>query len=204
MIQDEVPSPIDLRDMDDAREWERTAMQRPFREEFFSAFDRELSSLQNSRLKVLELGSGPGFLAHFLVSRHPDFEYTLLDFSSAMHTLARRRLQELESDRLTFIVRSFKEQGWERGLGEFDVVITNQAVHELRHKNYAVPFFKRAKSLLAAGGVILVCDHYCGEDGMKNDQLFMSLDEQREALKSAGYTIEEILVKGGRALYRAT
>ncbi len=42
------------------------------------------------------------------------------------------------------------------------------------------------------------------EAAMQNDQLYMPLDEQRSCLESAGFTVAEILVKGGRALYRAT
>jgi hypothetical protein len=39
----DVPSPIDLRLMSDALEWERTAMRkRPWRVEFFSMFAEEL------------------------------------------------------------------------------------------------------------------------------------------------------------------
>ena len=35
MTTDEVPSPLDFRQMEDAMAWERQAMDRPFRREFF-------------------------------------------------------------------------------------------------------------------------------------------------------------------------
>ena len=38
---------------------------------------------------------------------------------------------------------------------------------------------------------------------MSNDQLYMSRIEQRQALELADYSVSEILIKGGRALYRA-
>lgn len=183
--------------------WESKAMLRPFREDFFKAFADELRKINKPSLKVLEIGSGPGFLAHHLLSNIPGITLTLLDFSAAMHELARRRLHD-RLDQVTFIERSFKESGWESDLGKFDAVITNQAVHELRHKRYATALHCQVKSLLNVSGVYLVCDHYCGEDGMQNDQLYMSLDEQRVSLESAGYEIAEVLIKGGRALYRAT
>lgn len=62
MIQPDVPSPINLQDMKDAREWERTAMLRPFREDFFQVFTTETSQFRKPGINVLELGSGPGFL----------------------------------------------------------------------------------------------------------------------------------------------
>ena len=39
----DVPSPLDLRDPRDARDWERTAQDRPGRAEIFRAFARELA-----------------------------------------------------------------------------------------------------------------------------------------------------------------
>jgi len=202
MTLTDVPSPIDFRQMSDAQEWERTAMQRPFREDFFEAFANELDKINKPSIKVLELGSGPGFLAQHILSRLAKVELSLLDFSPAMHELAGRRLTNV-IDRVTFVERSFKEPGWEQGLGKLDAVITNQAVHELRHKRYSVALFQQVKSLLIPGGLFLFCDHYYGDDAMKNDQLYMSLTEQRAALQSAGYSATEILVKGGRAFYRA-
>jgi SAM-dependent methyltransferase len=198
----DIPSPIDFRIMRDAQEWESKAMLRPFRLEFFAAFANELMDFDKASIRILELGSGPGFLAHHLRLKIPEATLTLLDYSPAMHELARRRLVGSLSN-VTFVERSFKEPGWEVGLGRFDAVITNQAVHELRHKRYAGTLHSQVRGLLNDAGIYLVCDHYCGDDGMHNDQLYMSVDEQRSCLESAGFTVSAILVKGGRALYRA-
>ena len=83
------PSPIDLRLMSDALEWERTAMEkRPCRMEFFTTFAEELRQLKPPVSRVLELGSGPGFLACHLLKALPNVHMVLLDFSAAMHELA--------------------------------------------------------------------------------------------------------------------
>jgi ubiquinone/menaquinone biosynthesis C-methylase UbiE len=137
MMISDVPSPIDLRLMSDASEWEATAMgKRPWRTEFFAKFANELAAMQPTAARVLELGSGPGFLASTVLSQVSDLRMTLLDFSEAMHALARQRLGAM-IDRVEFLVRSFKDPQWFRGLDDFDAVITNQAVHEMRHKRYA-------------------------------------------------------------------
>ncbi|MES3008886.1 MAG: class I SAM-dependent methyltransferase [Pseudomonadota bacterium] len=198
----DVPTPIDFLKMQDAQEWESKAMLRPFREDFFAAFADELKKIGKPSMRILELGSGPGFLAQHLLLKMPDAVLTLLDYSPAMHELARRRLID-DLSRVTFVERSFKESGWEIGLGQFDAVITNQAVHELRHKRYAPAFHEQVKSLLNDSGIYLVCDHYFGEGAMQNNELYMSLDEQRASLKSAGYEVTDVLIKGGRLLCRA-
>ena len=203
MIQPDVPSPIDLQDMKDAKEWERTAMLRPFREEFFQAFTTEISSTRNSAISILELGSGPGFLAQYILSRIEGINFTLLDFSEAMHELAKQRLSETRGSNIHYLLRSFKNSDWTDDIGNIDIVITNQAVHELRHKRYASALFSQVHRLLKPDGALLFCDHYFGNGGLGNDQLYMSRAEQRGALELAGFQVTEILVKGGRALYKA-
>src|SRR5262245_35980559 len=85
------------------------------------------------------------------------------------------------------VLVDFKDDGWAAGLGEFDAIVTNQAVHELRHKKHAVALHRSARNLLRPRGVYLVCDHYVGTDGMSNASLYMTVDEQRTALQAAGF-----------------
>ena len=204
-MHQDVPSPIDLRSMSDASEWERTATEkRPWRAEFFEKFADELKTLRPPCRRVLELGSGPGFLASHLLDAMPDLHMVLLDFSSAMHELARRRLGPMVS-RVDFLEKSFKHADWSDGLQPFDAVVTNQAVHELRHKRYAVELHRQVRSVLGSGGSYLVCNHFYGPDGMTNDQLYMTIEEQKTALETAGFaSVREVLKKGGMVLHRAS
>lgn len=197
----DVPSPIDLRRMDDAVAWEATATaRRPCRAEFFDAFTRDLGGAS----RVLELGSGPGFLAEHLLRARPGVHLVLLDFSPAMHELARRRLGTL-LQRVTLVERDFKSVDWPAGLGYFDAVITNQAVHELRHKQHAPILHTQVRKLLKPGGRYLVCDHLAGPGWMSNTDLYMTVDEQRSALESAGIAhVREVLCKEGMVLHNAT
>ena len=176
-------------------------MKRPHRVRFFDAIAEELGAA--GARSVLELGSGPGFLALHLRTAAPHLRLTLLDFSAAMHELARERLGPL-GDEVTFVEASFREPQWTAARDAVDAVVTVQAVHELRHKRHAVALHAAVRSLLVAGGVYLVCDHYVGEDGMKNDELFMTVDEQREALRAAGFEdVELVLCEKGLVLHRA-
>jgi SAM-dependent methyltransferase len=194
-----------LRDPRDAREWERTAQDRPGRAEIFEAFGRELVALGKSDLIVLELGSGPGFLATYLLDTLATVRLTLLDFSAAMHSLARLRIGPRMMTRVDLVERNFKEPGWSRGLGSFDAVITNQAVHELRHKRYAAQLYAEVKDILRPEGSFLVSDHFFGDGGLPNDQLYMTAAEQRAALFSAGFSdVKEAATAGSLAMHRAS
>jgi ubiquinone/menaquinone biosynthesis C-methylase UbiE len=203
-LNDDVASPIDLRTTADAREWAATAMQkRPWREEFFQCFVTELRSLRLPQPLVLELGSGPGFLAYRILESVPGVQYTMLDFSPAMHELARERLGSLRGA-VRQVVRDFKCARWSAGLGSYDAIITMQAVHELRHKKHAPGLHAAVRLLLRPNGRYLVCDHYIGPDGMTNEALFMSIAEQHVALGAAGFkTITCLLEKWGLVLFSA-
>jgi SAM-dependent methyltransferase len=202
----DVPSPIDLRRAEDARQWAELAMsRRPWRAEFFAAFAAAIGPcFSGDKRRVLELGSGPGFLAEHLLRTHPDLTYVAFDFSSAMHELAVQRLGTL-AERVRFIERSFGDIAWAHDLGEFEFVVTHQAVHELRHKHRALTLHMQVRELLVPQGSYLVCDHFIGEGGMSDDQLYMSVAEQRHALLAAGFErVEQVLLKGGLVLHRAT
>ena len=41
-------------------------------------------------------------------------------------------------NRVLYVERSFREANWPTGLGHFGCIVTNQAVHELRHKRHNV------------------------------------------------------------------
>jgi len=72
--------------------------------------------------------------------------------------------------------------------------VTNQAVHELRHKSLAPRLHMQVRSILHEGGLYLVNDHFAGPDGMSNDELYMTREEQIEALRVAGFSEIQTLI----------
>ena len=201
---DDVPSPIDFRLPGDAREWAATAMtKRPWRTEFFAQIASAIEKSTIPVQRILDLGSGPGFLAEHLLNAFPAVTYVAVDFSAAMHQLAVERLGTLGA-RVRFVERSLRDPDWTHGLGLFECVVTIQAVHELRHKRHARCLHEQVRSLLVPGGQSLVCDHFAGEGGMQNNQLYMTVDEQRATLMDAGFVdVSPLLTKSGFVLHQA-
>lgn len=201
----DVPSPIDLRKMNDARDWAETAMvKRPYREEFFKTIAQELGSLNSGNLSVLELGSGPGFLALRILETLHTASYVALDFSPSMHALAKERLGAL-AGRVQFLESDFKRADWSAGLPTFDAVVSMQAVHELRHKRHAPSLYRAVRSLLQTKGAFLMCDHFIGEGGATDAGLNMTLQEHESALRAGGFaSVDELKRKGSLLLFRAS
>ena len=200
---DDIPSPIDLRNMPDAQNWANSAMvKRPWRRDFFETILLELSTLATKNQSILELGSGPGFLAARVLTAMPEVTYFALDFSAPMHTLARQRLGSLTS-RVRFWDADFKDPKWATTLPTVDAVVTVQAVHELRHKRHAPAFYAQVRSVLRSGGFLLVCDHLCGAGGMADTALFMTPEEHESALVAGGFSnIRQLRKDGGLVLFR--
>jgi SAM-dependent methyltransferase len=199
----DVPSPIDLRNMPDARRWADAAMQvRPARHNVFDRIVQELRVLRSRPRSVLELGSGPGFLAERITVNLSMLTYTALDFSPAMHALARERLGA-NAERVSFVEGDFKQPHWTSGLATFDAVVTMQAVHELRHKRHAPALYRQLATVLHPGGSFLMCDHYVGDGAMSDRALFMTMEEHEAVLRRAGFTNVHLLLQaGGLVLYR--
>jgi hypothetical protein len=120
-----------------------------------------------------------------------------------MHDLARERLGGL-APRVAFIERSFRDPDWRQGLGAFDWAVTMQAVHELRHKRHAAALHAQVRDLLRPGGGYLVCDHFAGDGGMSDAQLYMTVEEQAASLRGAGFVeVQPLLTEGGMVLHHA-
>lgn len=199
---EDVPIRVDFRDAATARTWiEDTRIKRPYRPRFFAAFCAALAT--RPKLRILELGSGPGQLAREILVHCDVHTYVALDFSPAMHEIAAEYLGELAS-RVAFVTRDFREPAWPVDLGMFDAVVTLQAAHETRHKRHLVPLLTRARTVVAPRGVLLYADHYLTPDS-KLPALAPARDDQPLALQRAGFVEVQLRYEeGNMALWCGT
>lgn len=197
MADDEdVPYGEDFHDAVAAKEWADAALRkRPCRPTIFEHFADALRSAGVAGPRVLELGSGPGFLAEHVLDACPFIaEYVLLDFSEPMLELSRQRLSR-HAARTRFVRADFKSDAWPTTTdGPFDFVCSLQAVHELRHKRHAPRLYQQIRSLLTPGGSVVICDHL-PEIAVKprHHLLYRTIDEQIQALSSAGFVAPRLL-----------
>jgi SAM-dependent methyltransferase len=196
------PIRVDFRDAATARTWiEHTRIKRPYRPRFFAAFCAALAA--RPKLRILELGSGPGQLAREILVHCDVHIYVALDFSPAMHELAAEHLGELAS-RVTFVTRDFRDPAWPHDLGLFDAIVTLQAAHEARHKRHLVPLLARARTVVGPGGVLLYADHYLTPE-TRLPALAPSRADQPLALERAGFVdVELCYEEGNMALWCGT
>jgi SAM-dependent methyltransferase len=180
----DIPSDHSFFDSAYVRSWlETTTVKHPERTAMFDQFVSEISAANIQRLTVLELGSGPGVLAGQILSRCPVEHYWLVDFSPQMHELAHERLGD--DDRAIYVQADFKSPSWTEAIAErAQVVVTMQALHELRHSSRSHLLYRQLASVAEPGGLLLVCDHLRPSDDER--ALYMSIDEHLSALEDGG------------------
>jgi SAM-dependent methyltransferase len=206
-MSEDVPSGVDFHDPVQALEWiDRTVRERPYRARIFARMAAELAAAAARPLHVVELGSGPGHLAEAVLDHGPGIaSYTLVDFSEPMLEVSRERLAG-RPQALRFLQLDFRDPDWTARVGVADAVLSTQAIHELRHKRKAAALYAQVRSVLAPGGVALLCDHTPGDEpDARRTALFMTVEEQLAALRGAGFLGARLLMQVERlALYRAS
>ncbi len=185
----DVPPGVDFLDAAQARAWVAACeVDKPWREPMRRRFADLVADLP-SGARVLELGSGPGYLAEAVLEHCPNLEsYTLLDFSEYLLELSRHRLVNFPATH--FIKADFKTAHWGQKLSPpYTAVLAMQSIHEIRHKRHVPDLYTRIRGLLEPDGLLAVCD------GTPRDttvlwqvSLFMTVAEQLDAFASAGFT----------------
>jgi SAM-dependent methyltransferase len=158
----------------------------------FEVFAAEAARIKKGPLSVFELGCGPGFLAEALLKNCEIVRYTLIDFSPQMLDLSRSRLEKFQ-ERSVFIQADFKKADWAAGIDAcFDLIVSLQAVHELRHASRIPKLYAQLHSLLVPGGTILICDHVnsFSPSGHRAAH-FMTVEEHRPSRKLVSSTQEK-------------
>lgn len=204
---DDVPYGEDFHDPVTAAAWaDSVVRKRPWRPTIFDHFVRGVNGASASGPRILELGSGPGFLAEQVLDRCPAVtHYTLLDFSEPMLEQSRTRLQR-HAAKTEFLQSDFKSDLWPSLVKKpFDFVLSLQAVHELRHKRHAPRLYAQIVPLLSATGEVMICDHLPeGAHTERHRVLYMSIAENLEALTGAGLADAQVVwSEHNMALYRA-
>lgn len=204
---DDLPYGENFHDPAEAAAWADAALRkRPWRTMLFERFAALIGPSEASVAHVLELGSGPGFLAEHILEHCPGVaRYTLLDFARPMLDSSASRLAR-HAARTHFVQADFKREGWWDAVSRpIDAVVSLQAVHELRHKRHAPRLYAQLRSLLTPGALFIVCDHLPeGAHTPRHRRLYLTEAENHAALLGAGFArVETVYTGHDMALYRA-
>lgn len=156
-------------------------------------FSQVVSLVPGGDIRVLELGSGTGYLTEKIIEKNPGAKVTCIDMTPEMIGIAMRKetLKNVE-----FIEGDFRNV-WPNG--KFDLVISTLCFHHLPDKDRE-EVTKMIRDSLADGGI------FVNGDVFKSDDEFIGgiLDERwKEAMIENGLSEKQadgMIEKRGRAL----
>jgi SAM-dependent methyltransferase len=137
---------------------------------------------------VLELGTGPGYMARHILERNDLISYEALDFSDEFLTIAKETIGDL-THRVTFTNADLMDQRWPEKLGKTpDAIISTWALHDLGGQEAVANVYARCCETLRQGGVLVNGD-FIKPDGTAWDyeEGRFEIDRHLELLRAAGF-----------------
>ena len=130
----------------------------PVRESVFHHILAQLVLLDDESPHIVELASGPGILAEFLLERLPNATYEGMDYSEPMLTLARERTSRF-GERVHLHQVDLRESDWpSAALRKPQALISMQAMHDVGGEEEHEAIYTAAYQLLAPQGLFLNAD----------------------------------------------
>jgi tRNA (cmo5U34)-methyltransferase len=112
----------------------------------------------DEEIRVLDLGAGTGLLSAMVAEELPRARVTLLDFSTEMLEVARRRFAS-ESERFDLRVSDYEEEDLPGG---HEVIVSSLSIHHLKDSGKKA-LFRQIYEVLPEGGVFVNGDQALGE-----------------------------------------
>lgn len=178
----------DWESRDYVRDWaERQDGGKPHREPAFAVLAETMPFEKNASIKFLDIGSGYGALAAYLLTQFPNAQAVCHDGSAEMLALGREHLAGFAS-RVLFIQSDLSQPGWSKTLqGPFDAVVSSIAIHNVREYETIRAIYAEAFTALNAGGCFL-----------NLDRMRPSVGERLQWLRDGGYANVKSFWDGGK------
>jgi len=106
----------------------------------------------DAAFRFMDVGCGYGALSKYLLETFPGATAVCHDGSAAMADLGGQRMKELEG-RFEYVVSDFSKKDWSRvAEGEFDLVVSCNAIHNVRVGDVIKDIYEEIFGRLRSGG----------------------------------------------------
>lgn len=137
------------------------------RVKFFETIIQLLQNNSKPVFSVVELGLGPGYFAHRLLSAMPDITLAGVDFSTSMIEMSKERLEGFE-DRMVFVHADLLSDGWTGKIQKpVDAVVSTWALHDLGGERETENVYRAVKTILKPGGILVNGDFVKPDDTLE-------------------------------------
>jgi SAM-dependent methyltransferase len=170
------------------KEWaERQDASKPHRDAAFDVLAKTLPFAKSAKIKILDIGSGYGALAGYLLRHFKNSQVVCHDGSAEMLALGREHLSALDG-RCAFVQSDLSKKGWSKKIaGPFDAAVSSIAIHNVRDHQTISSIYAGTFKLLKPGGCFL-----------NLDRMRPSVEEQLRWLRDAGFIKVDSFWDGGK------
>ncbi|MBX2854643.1 MAG: class I SAM-dependent methyltransferase [Rhodobacteraceae bacterium] len=150
-----VGAPHEFHDAAFVRGWADRFVPTEPRLQLFDMILGEVRKLEKTAPHVVELETGPGYIARHILDRHDTLTLEALDFSQAFFDIARETIGD-HSGRVVFTNADLTDQSWPGKLSrQPDAVISTWAPHDLGGREPIADVYARCFETLPKGGVLV-------------------------------------------------
>jgi len=115
-----------------------------------------LAELNINNPNVLDLGAGTGLFSSYIAKKYPKAQLTLIDLSSGMLDIARRRFQNY--DNVQYYAENYCSFQYKE---KYDLVISSLSIHHLSDEEKK-KLYQRVFMIMNSGGVFINADQVLG------------------------------------------
>jgi len=145
----------DFHDAEYAQEWSDRFEPTPARQRLFDMMTDVLSEDLDSDICIVELGTGPGYLASHILAKLTQVEYECVDFSAHMLSIAEERLSSFIGP-VHFTQADLTAGDWTDALSlKPTAVVTTWALHDLLSKESIARVYDMVYRVIPSGGIFL-------------------------------------------------
>ena len=179
----------EFHDAEFVRGWASRFVPTEPRLQLFDMILDQVNALGKEAPHVVELGTGPGYMARHILERHAAMTYEALDFSEVFFDVARETIGDLVP-RVTFTNADLMDQTWPQKLSrQPDAIISTWALHDLGGRDPVADVYARCHETLPVGGVLVNGD-FIKPDGTSWDYEpgRFEIDIHLDFLRKAGFS----------------
>jgi cyclopropane fatty-acyl-phospholipid synthase-like methyltransferase len=185
----------EFHDAEFVRGWASRFVPTAPRLQLFDMILAEVEKLGKPDAHVVELGTGPGYMARHILERNDHISFEALDFSDVFFDVARETIADL-CHRVTFTNADLMDQSWPRKLTrQPDAIISTWALHDLGGQQPVADVYARSFETLPSGG-LLVNGDFIKPDGTDWDYEpgRFEIDRHLDFLRAAGFKDPKSLI----------
>ena len=144
----------EFHDLEFVQGWANRFVPTPPRLQLFDLILGQIEQVCKPDAHVLELGTGPGYMARHILERNSHVTYEALDFSDAFIDVARQTIGGL-TNRVVFTNADLMAQDWPDKLSRKpDAIISTWALHDLGGQEPVAHVYARCHEVLRDGGLL--------------------------------------------------